>query len=299
MPVMPEVVAKPASKTTPKPSLEEIQRAGREQWRRERELKKINGPEPTMEDLQRRGREKWLQQRANLEKDAAAAAEQIAGPSSVAQAERLATLNSAQLQALIARIKPPAVEQLVELEVGVVAARGAVEGLHSKAQDALDAGLLADQESGRWRQAHRVQARLHDAGVRKAEYLIERELARTEATRARAATIKALNTAEQELQRLRAEAEQRLTRETATARAKAAELEGLARAAREREEMVREFERLAKGRDAQRPEFRDTSEEWQATPKVLRDAIERYNREPPEVQSGILKSLAVRQKGRA
>jgi hypothetical protein len=53
-----------------------------------------------------------------------------------------------------------------------------------------------------------------------------------------------------------------------------------------------EFERLA--RKAARSVNQDMSQEWQATPKVLRDAIERYNRERPELQKEILKAIASR-----
>ena len=84
----------------------------------------------------------------------------------------------------------------------------------------------------------------------------------------------------------------RITQETAPARSKVEDLRALATAADKREQVATELERLA--RKSARSKNRDMSQEWQATPKVLRDAIERYNRERPEVQKEILKAIASR-----
>ena len=60
--------------------------------------------------------------------------------------------------------------------------------------------------------------------------------------------------------------------------------------AQERALVAMEFQRLAKSRAANQEREKD----WEATPKKLRDAIERYNRESPEIQQGILKGIVMR-----
>jgi hypothetical protein len=108
----------------------------------------------------------------------------------------------------------------------------------------------------------------------------------------RADALKAAGLAQAEFARARAEAQPRIIQETAPARAKVEELRELAAAASQREDVATAFERLA--REAARMRDRDVSADWKATPQVLRDAIERYNRERPEVQRGILKAIASR-----
>jgi hypothetical protein len=139
-----------------------------------------------------------------------------------------------------------------------------------------------------------MQARLHDLKMKPAAYLVEREAVERDATQRRAAALEAVTPAMAQLGEIRAEAERRITQETAPARSLAAELVQLARAADERERIVTEFERLAQDRAARRMGFEDDSQDWQAMPKELREAIDRYNREPPEVQNGIRQELAIR-----
>jgi hypothetical protein len=301
--------AGPGVSAAPKQTLEEIRAAAREHWRKDRALVKESGQASmTPEEIRRQGREDWLTRRAEIAQEGVPASER-AVPSAakaalqgapaerretaVPESERLAALSAAELWAQIDRIKPQSVERLVELDVTVVAARRVAEGLQGTALQALNAERLASQEAGYWRREHGLQAKLHDLGVLKAGYLVERERAQAAAKRTRAEALKAARPAEHELQRARTEADRRITKETAPARARVPELERLAHAAHERERVVREFQHLAQGRAARRPGYLDTSEDWQATPKVLRDAIERYNREPPAVQSEILKALAV------
>jgi hypothetical protein len=138
-----------------------------------------------------------------------------------------------------------------------------------------------------------MQAKLHDLKVKPAAYLVEREAVETDAKQRRAAALEAVTPAMAQLGEIRTEAERRITLETAPARAQAAELVQLARAADERERIVTEFERLAQDRAARRMGFEDDRQDWQAMPKELREAIDRYNRAPPEVQSGIRQELAI------
>jgi hypothetical protein len=201
-------------------------------------------------------------------------------------------MNSRELWAEIQKIRPPAVDHLVELDPSVAGARGTVERHQREAAQALQAANRAAAQGYTWRQAHGVQAALHDRGMKTAQYLVEREAAVAEAQRVRAEALKAAGIAQAEYTRLRAEATPRITQETAPARAKVLELRELAMAADQREQVATAFERLA--RNAARSMNRDMSQEWQATPKELRDAIERYNRERPEVQKGILNAIASR-----
>lgn len=60
--------------------------------------------------------------------------------------------------------------------------------------------------------------------------------------------------------------------------------------AKERTLIAMEFQRLAR----RRADNQERAADWAATPKKLRDAIEKFNREPAEVQRGILKAIVLR-----
>jgi len=208
--------------------------------------------------------------------------------------ERLASLSARELWAQIQKINPPSVAHLVERDPSVVGARQAVESQQLNAAQALEAANRAARDTQAWRHEHGMQAKLHDLGVLQAAYLVERAAVGTAAKRTRAEALKALKPAEAQLGAARREADRRITEETAPARAQVAELKQLAREADERERVVKEFDRLARDRAARQMGFEDGSQDWQATPKELREAIDRYNRARPEVQREILKQLAVR-----
>jgi hypothetical protein len=137
-----------------------------------------------------------------------------------------------------------------------------------------------------------MQAKLHDLGVVKAAYLVEREAAGSDAEQARTHALTASRAALEELAHARREADRRITQETAPARVQVAELRQLMTAAYEREGLVKEFERLARDRAAGRAEYQDTGQDWQGTPPKLRQAIDAYNREPPQVQAQILERFS-------
>ena len=256
------VGAKPA----PTHTREEIQRAGREQWRRERELAKQSG------------------QAASAEPPAAQERPDVAA----VPRDRLSRLNSEELQALIQRINPPPVERLVEIEPAVVAARAEVENHQRIAHQALLRVNKAAEESHAWRLAHGVQATLHDLGVAKSAYLVEREVAARDAQQTRLEVSTAVGSAQAEFTRAWRENSHRITQETEPARAQVAELRQLLTAAYQRERLVKEFEHLARDRAAGRPEYQDTSKDWQEMPPKLRQVIDAYNREPTLVQAQIL-----------
>jgi Ti-type conjugative transfer relaxase TraA len=258
---------------TPKPAsaqtLEEIRRAGREQWRRERELAK-DGRAPVRER----------------------AAEQSRGLEPEVERERLASLSAKELQALIARVNPPSVQQLVDLDPAVVAARAEAKTQQDTAHQALLRANKAVDESHDWRLEHGMQAKLHDLGVAKSAYLVERQAAERDTERIRADALMASRAALEELERARREADRRVTQETAAARAKVAELRQLMTAAYERERLAKEFEQMARDRAAGRAEYEDTGSDWQAMSPKLRQAIDAYNREPAQVQAEILERFS-------
>jgi len=262
-------------------TLEEIRRAGREQWRREHELAK-DGRAPV--------RERAVEQSRGLELEASPRP----APRDEAEVERdrLTSLSAKELQALIARVNPPSVQQLVDLDPAVVAARAEAKSQQDTAHQALLRANKAVDESHDWRLEHGMQAKLHDLGVAKAAYLVERQAAERDAERIRADALMASRAALEELERARREADRRVTQETAAARAKVAELRQLMTAAYERERLVKEFEQMARDRAAGRAQFQDTSSDWQAMSPKLRQAIDAYNREPPQVQAEILERFS-------
>jgi hypothetical protein len=243
-------------------------------------------------DRSRRGGQDWPLGQAPESESAATRQPGPQRDEATRERERLAAMNSRELWAEINKIRPPSVDHLVERDPSVARARGAVERHQREAAQALQAANREAAQGYAWRQAHGVQAALHDRGMKTVAYLVEREEAVAEAQRVRAEALKAAGIAQAEYAHARAEATPRITQETAPARAKVVELRELAVAADKREQVATEFERLA--RAAARSMNRDMSQEWQATPQILRDAIERYNRERPEVQKGILKAIVSR-----
>jgi len=243
-------------------------------------------------DRGRRGGQDWPLGQAPESESAATRQAVPRRDEATRERERLAAMNSRELWAEIQKVRPPTVDHLVERDPSVAGARGTVERHQREAAQALQAANRAAAQGYAWRQAHGVQAALHDRGMKTAAYLVEREAAVAEAQRVRAEALKAARIAQAEYARARQEATPRITQETAPARAKVEDLRALAAAADKRERVATEFERLA--RAAARSMNRDMSQEWQATPQVLRDAIERYNRERPEVQKEILKAIASR-----
>jgi hypothetical protein len=276
------------------PNLEDVKRQGREEWLAMRAQVQARGGDLSAEQQRAQGRAAWKVLRGLEGEMAQPAAREPAQnlKEAARERERLSVLSAKEMWGLIERINPAPVERLVELDSVVTGAQRVVESHQLTAANALHASNWAAHENQWWRREHGVQAKLHDLGVRKAEYLVEREAAEAKAKAAHAEALKASALAQARLLEARSEAERRITQETAPARAKVAELERLAAAAYEREQVVQEFQRLARSRAAGREEFRDTSESWQATPPKLRQLIDGYNQEPAQVQEAILKKFS-------
>jgi hypothetical protein len=66
---------------------------------------------------------------------------------------------------------------------------------------------------------------------------------------------------------------------------------------RERERVVQDFKELAAGRAMERSGYGDRSDEWLATPKGLREAIDRFNAQPKKAQERALERMAQEPKG--
>ena len=279
---------------TSQPTLEEIRAEGRQE--RERPAKDTAS---SLEEVRRQGREEWVALRSETvapaqgeRRDVAAEQASIAPTATpdaaAAQRERLSRLTSDELQELIRRFNPPSVERLVELEPAVKATRAEVKNYQHTAHQALLRATQAAAENNAWRLAHGMQAKIHDLGAVKSPYLMEREAAARDAERVHGESLTAAGAAQAQFTSAWREASQRLTEQTAPAREKVAELRQCLSVAYERERLVKEFEQLARDRAAGRAEYRDTSPEWQAMAPKLRSAIDRYNREHPQVQAGII-----------
>jgi hypothetical protein len=150
----------------------------------------------------------------------------------------------------------------------------------------------AAEEIHAWRLAHGVQAKLHDLGVTKSAYLLEREAIHRDAERTRLEISATFGPVQEKASSAWREASQRITQEVAPARDKVAELRKLLTAAYERERLAREFEQLARDRAAGRATTQDTSPDWQAMAPKLRRAIDAYNRQSPELQAAIMDRLS-------
>jgi hypothetical protein len=288
------------SPRTSKPTLDEIRAEARQRWLQERERQQGKDTAPSLEQIRRQGREQWLALRSQTPaptpregRDTAQAASMApTAPSksdaAASERERLSRLTSKELQQLIRQLNPPPISQLVEREPAVKAMRAQVENYQRTAHQAQLRASQAAAESHAWRRAHGMQAKLHDLGAVTSSYLAERDAAARDAQRVHGESLTAAGAAQVEYTSAWGEASQRISEQTAPAREKVAELREFLPAAYERERLVKEFEQLARDRAAGRREYQDTSPEWQAMAPKLRSAIDRYNREHPEVQAGII-----------
>ena len=153
------------------------------------------------------------------------------------QREPRGRLNSQELRQLIARLNPPAVEHLVEQDPTVMRIRQEAQRQQGLAQRATRAASEAAYAGDVWRQAHPLQAKLHDRGVVKAQYLVAREAEVSEAQRVRRESLDASGRALGQLDQARGAARDRIAQETAPARAQVAELRQQMTEAYERERL--------------------------------------------------------------
>ena len=248
-------------------------------------------------DAERQAEREWqaeIERRAKL----AAAPEQR-------ERQRLERMSSRELGIEIGRLRPLPARRLAEDDVAVIRADDAASALKDRRSLADAKADQAQDEAARWREAHPLRARLHDAGLFRAAYLGERakvEAAARQESRQLGPRIDEANTRRWQARR---EAEQRITAEQAPMLAKVAEMEALQQeklrqeqaekkrmeAERWRGQTAEKIERMAQKRLAGASGYRDSSSDWKATPQPLRDLIDEYNRQPKEVRAEILKKL--------
>jgi hypothetical protein len=222
-----------------------------------------------------------------------------------AERQRLERMSSRELGIEIGRLRPLPARRLAEDDAAVIRADDAARALEDRRRLAAAKADQAQDEAARWREAHPLRARLHDAGLFRAGYLVERERIEAAARQESRQLGPRIDEANTRRWRARSEAETRITAEQAPLLAKVAELEAMQqeklrqeqaekkRLAEERrlEQVAEKVERMAQKRLVGASGYRDSSSDWKATPQPLRDLIDEYNRQPREVQAEILKQL--------
>ena len=223
-----------------------------------------------------------------------------------AERERIERMTAAELAAEIERQRPPRVLDLVERDQAVLKADGERLALQNQHTEAGSASARARDQAEAWREAHKVQARLHDMGLRQAPKLREleeqRDAQRTEWQRLGPRVLDA----EQRARSARDMAQQRIQSDQAPALAKVAELEKLRqakarqelehkqrqdaekRAERERQKVPEDFAAMARKREMKASGWSDRGEQWNAAPESLRGLIDGYNAAPKEARAVIL-----------
>jgi hypothetical protein len=290
-----EATPAPARKQT----LEEIRAAAREQWQQE-----YGGGRgaASAEELRRQAVEEWLALRAeradsvaapavSREQERGAGLELSFGGEDREDRERALRLTTQELRQEIQDRRPEPVSRLVEQDPAVQAAVRAAAERRERFQQAQRRERQAQQEAQAWRQAHAVKAKLHDLGVASADFLVTRAATEVEARGERLTAFASQEQIELELERARAAAAARIAIETAPERARIAQLERLLGEKARAERLTREFKELAQQHALQEPGTPHRSAEWQATPEVLREAIEQFNQLPTEAREESLQAL--------
>ena len=223
-----------------------------------------------------------------------------------AERERIERMTAAELAAEIERQRPPRVLDLVERDQAVLKADGERLALQNQHTEAGSASARARDQAEAWREAHKVQARLHDMGLRQAPKLRDleeqRDAQHTEWQRLGPRVLDA----EQRARSARDMAQQRIQSDQAPALAKVAELEKLRqakarqelehkqrqdaekRAERERQKVPEDFAAMARKREMKASGWSDRGEQWKAAPESLRGLIDGYNAAPKEARAVIL-----------
>ena len=195
---------------------------------------------------------------------------------------------------------------LVERDQAVLKADGERLALQNQHTEAGSASARARDQAEAWREAHKVQARLHDMGLRQAPKLRDleeqRDAQHTEWQRLGPRVLDA----EQRARSARDMAQQRIQSDQAPALAKVAELEKLRqakarqelehkqrqdaekRAERERQKVPEDFAAMARKREMKASGWSDRGEQWKAAPESLRGLIDGYNAAPKEARAVIL-----------
>ena len=183
------------------------------------------------------------QRRAQAKQEAArqAAARRRQADQDKAERQRIERMSAAELQAEIARLRPPPVRELVERNPGVIEAEQLRQDWQEQHRLARAREAQARSEAASWREAHPVRARLHDMGIA-ASSLAHWQQVEADARATWLAAAPRVVEAIEQARHTRGEVEARAAIDTAPARARADELEKLLqeKARQEREQAQRE-----------------------------------------------------------
>ncbi len=208
-----------------------------------------------------------------------------------AERERIERLSIEELSQEIRRLRPQPAAELALEDEAVKAAREAQRELEDQIQRGKEREAWARQTAQAWRQAHPLKAWAHDSGAFRAEFLAERETAEIEARQAQAWAGISLPAAKLKTDNAFQQAKRRILVEQAPAMARIAELQKVLDAKQARAHVVRDFRELAAKRAGPMLGWGDGGKQWQATPALLRERIDLYNRAPPDVQAALLQRL--------
>ena len=284
------------------------------QWHNEDALERIQRARDAGE-LERQGKEadrSIIDLSGDLEaakRERATQQERQAREREQAEHQRIERMNSTELAHEIGRIRPPKALDLVERDRGVLQAEQERQALQNRHTEAGSASARARDQAQEWREAHKVQAWLHDKGIGHAAKLRELEEQR-EANRAEWQKLgPQIEQAGLQVQHLRSQAQQRISAEQAPTLAKVAELEELRRekvrqefeqqkrqqaekkAEREREAVPKDFAAMAVKREMKAGGWSDRGEQWKAAPEGLKKLIDGYNAAPNAARPAILERI--------
>ena len=284
------------------------------QWHNEDALERIQRARDAGE-LERQGKEadrSIIDLSGDLEaakRERATQQERQAREREQAEHQRIERMNSTELAHEIGRIRPPKALDLVERDRGVLQAEQERQALQNRHTEAGSVSARARDQAQEWREAHKVQAWLHDKGIGHAAKLRELEEQR-EANRAEWQKLgPQIEQAGLQVQHLRSQAQQRISAEQAPTLAKVAELEELRRekvrqefeqqkrqqaekkAEREREAVPKDFAAMAVKREMKAGGWSDRGEQWKAAPEGLKKLIDGYNAAPNAARPAILERI--------
>lgn len=209
-----------------------------------------------------------------------------------AERERIERMSIEELSQEIWRLRPQPAAELALEDAAVKAAREAQRELEDQIQRGKEREAWARQTAQAWRQAHPLKAWAHDSGAFRSEFLTEREGAETEARQAWAWAELGLPAARLKTESAYREVEKRILVEQAPARKRVAELQKVLDGKQDRARLVRDFRELAAKRAGPMLGWGDGGRQWEATPPLLRQRIDLYNRAPRDVQAALMERLA-------
>lgn len=222
-----------------------------------------------------------------------------------ASAESIERMSAEDLRREISQRRPAPVGELLARDPMVRGAESVARSQRESEAAARQIGTEAAQQAARWRQEHPMQARLHDAGVKRSAYLDERAQVVEHSKGATAELRSHAEAAEAEAQRVREAARQRIGREQAPLLAELRRLEELQRAKQEQEREAQQralddrqrdevrtwFAQLIDIRERRVPGCRDGDPQWQQLPAGLREEADRVIALPEGHRPAAIKAL--------